>query len=518
MITVGFGVGESDFEVGLPMSADVILDLTGISKRFPGVIALNQVDLEVRRGEVHGLVGENGAGKSTLISILNGVYRPDGGQIKVNGVPCTIGGPSEAAALGMSFIHQEPTLFPDLSVTENIFPGDALKNRWGFINEAEANRRTRQLLTRLNLRIEALALVRDLRLAEAQMVEIMRAVSKSAQILIMDEPTSSLTDTEKQALFDLIASLKGEGVSIIYISHFLDEVIEICDRVTVMKDGKRVSTNAVSELSKAVLIQKMIGRDVESLNVQRRAAPADTIMSVRGLSKRNTLHDINFDIRRGEIVGICGLLGAGKTELAEALFGLRPCEKGRICIDGRETRILNPIDAIEAGLGFVTESRLSDGIFAWMSVKENTSVTIFDQLSNWLGILDQKQQRQRVAEVVSDLGVRSAGLDQLIMNLSGGNQQKVVLGKWLLRNPKVLILDEPTRGIDVGAKREVYRILGRLSEGGTAILLISSESDEVYDLSDRIIVMQDGRMSREFPRGELTRSELLSFVTEKHSA
>ena len=346
------------------------------------------------------------------------------------------------------------------------------------------------------------------------MVEIMRAVSKSVHILIMDEPTSSLTDTEKRALFDLTASLKGQGVSILYVSHFLDEVMEICDRVTVMKDGKGVGTHIVSELSKTTLIQQMVGRDVEALDIQRRQAPSDVVMSVRGLSVKNMLHNINFDIWHGEIVGICGLLGAGKTELAEALFGLASCEKGSIYIDGREARIRNPIDAIEGGLGFVTESRLADGIFPLMSVKENASVTIFDQLSNWLGILDHKEQRRRVDEVVSDLGVKSAGLDQLIMNLSGGNQQKVVLGKWLLRNPKVLILDEPTRGIDVGAKREFYRILERLSDAGTAILLISSESDEVYDLSDRIIIMQDGRMSREFVRGELTRNELISFVTE----
>jgi inositol transport system ATP-binding protein len=496
------------------MTSDIILDLTGVTKLFPGVIALAQVDLQVRRGEIHGLVGENGAGKSTLIGILNGVHRPDDGQLRVNGVPCTIGGPSDAAALGMSFIHQEPTLFPDLSVTENLFPGDMLKNRWGFINKAEATHRAEELLTSLNLKIEPQARVRNLRLAEAQMVEIMRAVSKSAQLLVMDEPTSSLTETEKRALFDLIASLKGQGVSIIYVSHFLDEVMEICDRVTVMKDGKRVGTHAVSELSKTRLIQQMVGRDVEALNIQRRRVRDDVVMSVRGLSYKNVLHDINFDVLRGEIVGVCGLLGAGKTELAETLFGLASYEKGSIYLEGREARIRSPIDAIESGLGFVTESRLADGIFALLSVKENASVTIFDQLSNWLGVIDRKEQRRRVDEVSSRLGVRSAGLDQLIMNLSGGNQQKVVLGKWLLRNPKLLILDEPTRGIDVGAKREFYRILERLSEEGAAILLISSESDEVYDLSDRIIVMRDGRMTREFARGELTKSELLSFVTE----
>jgi ABC-type sugar transport system ATPase subunit len=299
------------------------------------------------------------------------------------------------------------------------------------------------------------------------------------------------------------------------VSHFLDEVMDICDRVSVMKDGRRVGTHAVGELSKAKLIQEMIGRDVESVNIERTGEAGAAVMSVRGLVRKDILHDISFDIRRGEIVGICGLLGAGKTELAETLFGLERYDAGVIEIDGRPVRIRGPIDAIEAGLGFVTESRLADGIFALLSVKENASVTIFDQLSNWLGILDRRQQQERVGEVVSGLSVKSAGLDQLIMNLSGGNQQKVVLGKWLLRNPKVLILDEPTRGIDVGAKREFYRILERLSTAGTAILLISSESDEVYDLSDRIIVMQEGRMTREFRRGELTRSDLLSFVTEK---
>ncbi len=493
---------------------DTILDLTAICKAFPGVIALSDVDLEVRRGEVHGLVGENGAGKSTLISILNGVQRPDSGQIKVNGALCVIGSPSEAATLGMSFIHQEPTLFPDLSVTENIFPGDMLRNRWGVIDRAEATRRTQELLKRLNLNFKPHALVRDLRLAEAQMVEIMRAVSQSAQILIMDEPTSALTETEKQALFALIASLKQEGVSLIYVSHFLDEVVKICDRVTVMKDGRQVGTRSVGDLSKASLIQQMIGRDVESTNIQLREPGAETIMSVRGLSRRDVLHDIDLDVKRGEIVGICGLLGAGKTELAEALFGLAPVDRGRITINGRETRIRNPIDAIEAGLGFVTESRLADGIFALMSVRENASVTIFGQLSNWLGVIDRQRQRERVEHVVHNLSVKTAGLEQLIMNLSGGNQQKVVLGKWLLRNPRVLMLDEPTRGIDIGAKREIYRILERLSIEGTAIVLISSESDEVYDLSDRIIVMRDGRFSREFKRGDLTRTELLSVVTE----
>jgi len=499
------------------MASDRILELTGVTKHFPGVTALSNVDLDVQTGEVHGLVGENGAGKSTLISILNGVQRPDEGQIKVNGIPRAIAGPSEAAALGMSFIHQEPTLFPDLSVAENIFPGDALRNRWGIVDKGEATRRTRELLARLNLKIEPRAAVRDLRLAEAQMVEIMRAVSQSAKILVMDEPTSSLTDAEKQSLFALIASLKREGVSIIYVSHFLDEVINICDRITVMKDGKRVGTHVTRELSKATLIQEMIGRDVERVDIQRRENSRDVVMSVRGLAQKDTLYDINFDIRRGEIVGICGLLGAGKTELAEALFGLQRCQAGAINIEGRQVRIRSPLDAIDAGLGFVTESRLTDGIFALLSVKENASVTIFDELSNWLGFLDRNAQRQRVDKVVTGLGVKSAGLDQLIMYLSGGNQQKVVLGKWLLRNPKVLILDEPTRGIDVGAKREFYRILERLSEDGTAILLISSESDEVYDLSDRIIVMQDGRMSREFARGELTRTELLSFVTAKRA-
>ena len=495
--------------------ADNILELVGITKRFPGVIALSNIDLDVRRGEVHGLVGENGAGKSTLIGVLNGIRLPDEGQIRVDGRICKIRSPLEATALGMSFIHQEPTLFPFLSVTENIFPGDGLRNRWGFINKAEAARRTRALLNRLNLRIEPSALVRDLRLAEAQMVEIMRAISKSTKILIMDEPTSSLTDTEKQALLSLIRSLKEQGVSIVYVSHFLDEVLEICDRVSVMKDGKKIATHNVSELTKRMLIQEMVGREVEAVELAGRQFNSSVAISVRGLCSKDILRDISFEIQRGEIVGICGLLGAGKTELAEALFGLVPYDSGSIQIAGRDVRIRNPVEAIESGLGFVTESRLTDGIFDLMSVNENASATIIDHLCNVLGLIDKGQQRQRVGAVVADLGIKISGLDQWIMNLSGGNQQKVVLGKWLLRRPDILILDEPTRGIDVGAKREFYRILQKLSKEGMAILLISSETDEVYDLSDRIIVMRSGRMAQEFVRGQLTRGDLLSAVTEK---
>lgn len=516
------------------MARDLILEIDGLTKRFPGVLALDHVDFDLERGEVHGLVGENGAGKSTLINILNGVDTSDEGTIRIEGSARTIANPRAAAELGMSFIHQEPTLFPYLSVAENLYAGK-LAQKSGLINRAEMNHAARELLARMDIAIEPSALVQDLRLAEAQIVEILRAVSKSVRILVMDEPTSSLTDAEKRALFNLISGLKAQGVTTIYVSHFLDEVLAVCDRITVMKDGKKVGTNPAAELSKPELILKMVGRSLDAVTrgkpsptveqleaAEAQVIPAarssasgesDVVLSVTRLTHKPLLSDITFEIRRGEILGICGLLGAGKTELAQALFGLVPFERGRVEMHNKTVHIRNPGDAIRNGIGFVTESRLTEGIFPLLSVKENASVTIWDELARWFGILDRTRQNQVVGKMVTDLNVRTPGLEQPIMFLSGGNQQKVVLAKWLLRNPALLILDEPTRGIDVGAKREFYRILEELAKAGTAILLISSEIDEVYDLSDRILIMRDGRIRSEFPRGELSRNDLLASIT-----
>lgn len=514
------------------MSRELILELQGITKSFPGVMALDHVDLQLERGTVHGLVGENGAGKSTLISILNGIYQPDAGTIRLDGNVTAIPNPLAADALGMSFIHQEPTLFPELSVAENLFAGKLAHLR-GIVSHADMVRSATNLLARMNIAIDPSTPVRNLRLAEAQIVEILRAVSKAVRILVMDEPTSSLTEAEKLSLFNLIASLKAQGVTIIYVSHFLDEVLAISDRITVMKDGQKVGTYPTAEITKADLIEKMVGKPLTSsapvhpLAVQpiegtatgvspvtaAVAASTEVVLSVTGLSYKSILSDITFDIRRGEILGICGLLGAGKTELAQALFGLVPPTRGKIEMHNRTVRIRNPGDAIHNGIGFVTESRLTEGIIPFMSVKENSSITIWDQLAHMFGIIDRRKQEEVVRKMVRELNVRTAGLEQPIMYLSGGNQQKVVLSKWLLRGPSVLILDEPTRGIDVGAKREFYRILQELAAGGTAILLISSEIDEVFDLSDRILIMQDGRIRREVGRGAMSRNELLAAVT-----
>ncbi|MCC6611934.1 MAG: sugar ABC transporter ATP-binding protein [Anaerolineae bacterium] len=499
------------------MEQDCLLELSGITKQYPGILALDHVDFSLELGEIHGLVGENGAGKSTLIKILNGVAIPDDGVISLDGVPQVIANPRDSAALGMAFIHQEPTLFPNLSVAENLFAGHPRLNRWGLVSKTEQMQAARQLLARMNLEIDPSALVGDIRLAEAQMVEILRAISLDARILVMDEPTSSLTESEKHSLFKLIESLKAEGVSIIYVSHFLDEVLAICDRITVLKDGKKVSTHQAKEITKSDLILKMVGHGLEVGEGQSQSHAGDTILSVRALTVHDVLHDITFDLRRGEIVGICGLLGAGKTELAKALFGLLRYDSGTVVIDGEAVHVRSPRDVIRRGMGFVTESRLVEGIIGGLSVRENATVTLFDRLSNWLGLLDRGQQRQMTGEMVADLGVRAASQEQHIMYLSGGNQQKVVLGKWLLLNSTILILDEPTRGIDIGAKREIYRILQRLAGEGTSILLISSEIDEVYDLSDRIFVMYDGRISRQIARGEVTRNELIALVTESIS-
>ncbi len=496
-----------------------VLELIGITKRFPGLVALDQVDFSLLPGEIHGLVGENGAGKSTLIKILNGVLRPEGGEIRIDGQPQIITNPRDAAALGMAFIHQEPTLFPNLSVAENLFAGRLHKSRWGFLRNSEQLRAARTLLSKMELSVDPTERVGNLRLAEAQAIEILRAVSDSAsaRILIMDEPTSSLTENEKRLLFRLIASLKKEGVAIIYVSHFLDEVLNICDRITVLKDGKRVNTHTAKALSKADLIIEMVGHGVESPKHMGSPVADEVVLAVSSLNVKNLLHDISFYLRRGEIVGICGLLGAGKTELAKALFGLLRRESGTIAIHGKPVDVRSPRDVIKEGVGFVTESRLTEGIFANLSVRENTTITLLKRLSSRLGLIATRTQRQLASNAVSDLGVRAASLEQLIMYLSGGNQQKVVLGKWLLLNSTILILDEPTRGIDVGAKREIYRILQRISAEGTSILLISSEIDEIFDLSDRIFVMYDGRIKKQFARGEVTKNQLIAYVTESTS-
>jgi ribose transport system ATP-binding protein len=499
------------------MDQNSLLELSGITKQFPGHLALDHVDFSLHRGEVHGLVGENGAGKSTLIKILNGVVIPDSGVISLGGKPQAIANPRDSAALGMAFIHQEPTLFPNLSVAENLFAGRQRLNRFGLVSKSDQKKAACELLAKMNLDIDPSAVVGSLRLAEAQMVEILRAVSLQARILVMDEPTSSLTETEKHFLFKLIESLKADSVSIIYVSHFLDEVLSICDRITVLKDGKKVSTHDAKQISKTDLILKMVGHTVETAEAEVRPAANETILSINSVSSGDVLHDITFELRRGEIVGINGLLGAGKTELAKVLFGLMPYDRGTIVINGEEVHVRSPRDVIRRGMGFVTESRLIEGIFGGLSVRENTTVTLFDRLSKWFGLLDHRQQIRLTDDIVSDLGVRCSGREQHIMYLSGGNQQKVVLGKWLLLNAAILILDEPTRGVDIGAKREIYRILQRLAAEGTAILLISSENDEVYDLSDRILVMKGGRISKQIARGEISRNELIALVTERPS-
>lgn len=500
------------------MGSDIILELRGITKKFPGVQALDHVNLELRRGEIHGLVGENGAGKSTLIKILGGVYAPDAGEIFVNGVRRCIDSPSEAGACGLSFIHQEPNVFPALSVAENIFVGSLPEKRFGFIDRAKTISAARSILAKMAIDLDVHTRVRDLRMAEAQTVEILRALSKNAQIIVMDEPTSSLSEAEKERLFGLMRSLKSQGVSIIYVSHFLDEVLTLCDRISVLKDGRNVDTISSHGLAKDDLILKMVGHSLDASAPERTRQASDVILSVRDLSRAKALSNVSFDLYRGEVLGICGLLGAGKTELARTLFGLEPADSGTISVNGKLVRIKSPREAIRNGLGFVTESRLDEGLFGFLSVAENTSIAILDKIAGFLGFIDRRKQRELVSKTIKGLEVKTPGLSQLVRYLSGGNQQKVILARWLLTDPSVLILDEPTRGIDVGARREIYRILGDLVSTGKSVLLISSEVDEVYDASDRILVMKAGRVNRRFRKSELSRNELLAYVTEGSQA
>ena len=492
-----------------------LLSLESISKTFPGVVALKDVSFHLRRGEIHGLVGENGAGKSTLIKILAGIYTPERGQILVDGIHQTVSSPRDSARLGLAFIHQDPSLFPELSVAENLFAGSTVPSRLGLIDRMSMRSQARALLAKLEIDIASDTLVRELRSAEGQLVEILRAVSRNSRILVMDEPTSSLAQDDKRRLFKLVAVLRAQGVSLIYVSHFLDEVLELCDRVTVLRDGQRVGTFETASLNKAKLIELMVGRKQQPIPQQRQATAGEPVLSVDRLRGQRVLEDASFEIHRGEIVGVCGLLGAGKTELARALFGLDPVVAGSVKLRGRFVRIRNPRDAMRLGMGLVTESRLREGVFPLMSVMDNATATLFDRLRGAFGLIRRREQVTMAGKIVQSLGIKTAGLTQPIMYLSGGNQQKTLLGRWMLRNPAVLILDEPMHGIDIGAKADFFKILSDLALTGTAVLFISGEVDEVYDVSDRVLVMSGGRITGEFLPADITREHLLAAVTAR---
>ena len=503
-----------------PMTTEPLLRMAGIAKSFPGVRALRGVDFEVGRGEVHALLGENGAGKSTLLKILAGAQAPDAGSITFDGAEVRLASPHAAQLLGIVTIYQEFNLIPTLSVAENVFIG-RLPVRAGRVDWRLLHRRTAELAAEVGLEVDPRRLVADLSVAEQQMVEIARALSMAAKLVVMDEPTSALSDKEVQRLFAIVRGLKAKGIAVVFVTHRLEEVMRICERITVLRDGMLAGRAEVREISIDGIIRLMVGREVDRLFAHRTTSGAGTVaLAVDGVARGRdardphavVLHDVRLEVRRGEILGLAGLVGAGRTELARAIFGADPIQRGRVLVDGREVRIRSPIDAIRAGIGLVPEDRKQQALFLALAIRNNLSVTSMDRLVNLVGLLRRREEDRLVERFRQKLGIRMASPDQAVGNLSGGNQQKVVLARWLALQPKVLIVDEPTRGIDVAAKAEVHTLLYELAGAGIAILAISSELPEILTISDRILTMREGRITGEIDRAEATEERLMQLM------
>ena len=488
---------------------DVVMRMEGIRKAFPGVVALAGVDLALRRGEVHVLLGENGAGKSTLMRIVSGALGKDAGRILVDGRPVEIAGPRHARELGIAIIHQELRLVPALSAAENIFLGREPRLLPGVVDRRTMLVRARALLDRLGASFDPARPVAALRVAERQLVEIARALSLDARILVMDEPTSALTERETRTLFEVVRSLTARGVGVVYISHRLDEIFAIGDRVTVLRDGRPVATLPVRGADRRALVRRMAGREGEERRPKAAVAPGEELLRVEGLTRRGILDGVGFTVRAGEVLGVAGLLGSGRTEVVRALFGLDRADEGRVWVRGRPRRLRTPRQAIRAGLGFVSEDRKGDGLVLGLTVRDNIALPVLRALSR-LGVVRPAAERALAARFIRDLRIRATSAEQRVLHLSGGNQQKVVLAKWLAARVDVLFLDEPTRGIDVGAKQDIYALVDRLAAEGVGIVLISSELPELVGLADRVLVMRDGRVAGEFPRAEATQERLLA--------
>lgn len=481
--------------------------MTGVQKRFPGVVALDGVDLDLMAGEVHILLGENGAGKSTLMKILSGAQSRDAGEILVDGAAASIDSPKAARALGISIIYQELTLVPQLSAPANVFLGKEPTTALGLLDVEKMKAQTRELLDGLGISINLDAPVGTLGIAEQQMIEVAKALSEKARILVMDEPTSALTSSEIEQLFAAIARLLARGVGIIYISHRMNEVERIGHRVSVMRDGKKIGTYKTKDVAIDELIRLMVGRPVGDHFPRRRATVGDEVLRVESLSRSQVLRDISFNLRRGEILGISGLLGAGRTELARALFGADLADSGKVTVKGTMAFVRSPADGISAGLGLLPEDRKTQGLVLGLSVRANIALTSAKRLSRF-GLVDEAGEIALAKRYVEDLRIKTPSIEQRASALSGGNQQKIVLGKWLATGVDVLIMDEPTRGIDVAAKVEIYELMNRLTADGAGIVMISSELPEVLGMSDRILVMRGGRIAAEFS-GENANQEVL---------
>ena len=489
-----------------------VLRLEGIVKTFPGVRALDGVSLTILPGEVHALMGENGAGKSTLMKVLGGIHQPDEGQIIVSEEPVVMSGPLDAKAKGIVFIHQELSLADELSVAENIYLGELPRNRFGLVDWAELEARTNAILEKLKVGFNAKTRVGDLSIANQQMVEIARALTVDAKAVIFDEPTASLTDAEKIVLFEVIADLQKQGVGIAYISHRMEEIFKITDRISVLRDGQYQGTVNTADTDEEGVTQMMIGRKLDLSRNESHHELGNVALEVRDLSCGKLYQNVSFEVRRGEVVGFYGLVGAGRTEIAETLFGLRNPTGGKILLDGEEVSIHSPYEAIERGISLVPEDRKGQGLVLGMNCRDNMTLPQVDDLKagpfvaegSEVAIFDQYRDK---------LDIRTPGWKQTVGNLSGGNQQKIVIGKWLSMHPNVLIVDEPTRGIDVGSKAEIHNLLRDLAAQGYAVIVISSEMPEVLHVSDRIVAMYSGRITRTFTSEEVTEDNLIQAIS-----
>ncbi|WP_413152636.1 sugar ABC transporter ATP-binding protein [Amaricoccus sp. W119] len=491
---------------------DSLLEISGIRKEFPGVVALDDVQFKLRPGTVHALMGENGAGKSTLMKIIAGIYTPDRGTINLRGEEVTLTSPLDALEKGIAMIHQELNLMAYMTVAENIWIRREPKNALGLIDHRKMSQMTRDLFNRLNIKIDPDVEVGTLTVASRQMIEIAKAVSYESDVLIMDEPTSALTETEVDHLFAIIRDLRKQGIGIVYITHKMNELFEIADEFSVFRDGKYIGTHPSADVTRDDIIRMMVGRDITDMFPKEIVPITDEILRVEGLGVEGVFHDISFSVRKGEILGLAGLVGSGRSNVAEALFGVVPATAGKIFIDGREVAIKTPVDAMKNGMAFLTEDRKDTGCFLILDVLENMQMAVLRDSHVKGGFVDQKSVNLRCQEMKEALRVKTPTLYERIENLSGGNQQKVLIARWLLTKPRILILDEPTRGIDVGAKAEIHRLISRLAGEGVAVIMISSELPEVLGMSDRVMVMHEGHATGILDRSEATQVAIMELA------
>lgn len=492
------------------------LRMRGISKIFPGVKALSNVNFTVEYGRIHAVVGENGAGKSTLMKILSGSYAPTTGTTEIAGVEVQMRRPADAQKLGIRMVHQELNLVPDLTVAENIYLGRMPRRRF-LVDRQAMLRKAAAVLKELEAAIDPKARLGDLPISQQQLVEIAKSYSADPRIIVLDEPTSSLSEHETTALFSILRKMKSQGIAIIYISHRLKEVLDIADDVTILRDGSMIDTRPAAGITAAEMIRLMVGREVANVFPKTPSKVGPVAFKVTGLSDGEKFHDVGFDVRSGEILGLTGLVGAGRTEVAQAIFGLAPLAAGRIEINGKAVTIGSPAAAVKAGVAYVPEDRKGDGIVPSMSVRENISLPVLRRLSR-LGRIGMSRDRELAAKYTRDFSIVPPDPERRINLLSGGNQQKAIISRWLAAGPRVLILDEPTRGVDVGAKAEIHRIIGELVAGGMAVVMISSELPEVMGVCDRVVVMRDGRASSPIARGDLTEERIMALATGEEPA